>query len=258
MTRNKVLLLLQSLLCIILVVMLAAAAISIYKTGIAERQENPLAWVYTREKVAAALKPVIPVFLLAVGVTVVGSILGIRDEQQDKPVKDAELTRDLMVSRVAEPDDAMKKERALQKKLLVGGWAAFAVCMLPVVLYMVNGSHFQNGDLEVMFRSFAGHVLPWVAAGIACLMISALLQGKSMQCEADAASARIKEEKGAGDQALTEARCAAERSESRPPCDSGRGRGVHHRGHPQRQYDRRYQQGDQDLYGVCRPWIMIM
>ena len=169
MTRNKVLLLLQSLLCIILVVMLAAAAISIYKTGIAEKQENPLAWVYTREKVAAALKPVIPVFLLAVGVTVVGSILGIRDEQQYKPVKDAELTRDLMVSRVAEPDDAMKKERALQKKLLVGGWVAFAVCMLPVVLYMVNGSHFQNGDLEVMFRSFAGHVLPWVAAGIACL-----------------------------------------------------------------------------------------
>ena len=119
-------------------------------------------------------------------------------EQQDKPVKDAELTRDLMVSCVAEPDDAMKKERALQKKLLVGGWAAFAVCMLPVVLYMVNGSHFQNGDLEVMFRSFAGHVLPWVAAGIACLMISALLQGKSMQCEADAASARIKEEKEQG------------------------------------------------------------
>ena len=198
MTRNKVLLLLQSVLCIILVVMLAAAAISIYKTGIAEKQENPLAWVYTREKVAAALKPVIPVFLLAVGVTVAGSVLGVRDEQQDKPVKDAELTRDLMVSRVAEPDDAMKKERALQKKLLVGGWAAFAVCMLPVVLYMVNGSHFQNGDLEVMFQSFAGHVLPWVAAGIACLMISALLQGKSMQCEADAASARIKEEKEQG------------------------------------------------------------
>ena len=80
--RNRLLLLLQSVLCIILVVMLAAAAIGIYRSGIAERQDNPLAWVYSREKVAAALKPAVPVFFLSVGVTVICSLLRVRDENR--------------------------------------------------------------------------------------------------------------------------------------------------------------------------------
>ena len=75
MTRNKILLAVQSLLCVVLVVMLAASAVGIYRTGIAEKQENPLAWVYTREKAAAALKNVLPVFLLAVAVTVACAVL---------------------------------------------------------------------------------------------------------------------------------------------------------------------------------------
>ena len=203
MTKNKVLLLLQSALCILLVVMLISAVISIYRTGIADKQEDPLAWVYTREKVADALKPIIPVFLLAVGVTAACAVLGVRSERQDKPVQDIELTRNLLASHVAEPNEAMKKERAVQKKLLYGGWGAFALCMLPVVLYMGNGAHFENGDLEGMFRSFASHVLPWAAAAIACLMVSAVLLEKSMKREADAAIARIKEEKAQGLKSLT-------------------------------------------------------
>ena len=198
MTKNDMLLLLQSALCILLVVMLAAAVIGIYKTGIAEKQENPLAWVYTREKIGAALKPIAPVFLLAVAVTAACSVLGVRDESQDKPVKDAELTRNFMATRVAEPSEAMKKERALQKKLGVSGWGGFALCMFPIALYMANGSHFRSGDPEEMIESLAARVLPWAALGLACLIASAVLQGRSMQREADAASARFREEKAAG------------------------------------------------------------
>ncbi len=198
MTRNRILLLLQSALCIVLVVMLASAAVGIYRTGIAEKQENPLAWVYTREKVAAALKPVAPVFLLAVAVTVTCSVLGVRDERQDKPVKDVELTRDLLVSRVAEPSEAMKKEQALQKKWLFGGWGLFALCMIPVLVYMTDAGHFLNGDLEEMIKSLASHALLWTALGLACLIVSTLQQEKSMQRECDLASARIREEKAAG------------------------------------------------------------
>lgn len=198
MTRNKVMLLLQSALCIVLVVMLASAVIGVYKTGIAEKQENPLAWVYTREKVSTALKPVAPVFVLTVVVTVVCSVLGIRDGKQDKPVRDVELTRNLMVERVAESNDLMRREQAIQKKLLYGGWAAFGLSMLPVLIYMSDGSHFLNGDLELMFGSLIAHVLPWTVLGFACLIVSSLLQEKSMQRETDAASARIKEEKAAG------------------------------------------------------------
>ena len=53
-TRNKILLIAQALLCVVLVVMLAVSAVEIYRSGIAEKQENPLAWVYTREKAAAS------------------------------------------------------------------------------------------------------------------------------------------------------------------------------------------------------------
>lgn len=208
-TRNKVLLLVQSVLCVALVVMLSASAIGIYRQGIAEKQDNPLAWVYTREKVGAALKPVVPVFLFSVAVTVACVALHVRDENEDKPVRDVELNRSLMRRRVAEPSDAMKREQALQKKLLCGGWAAFGLCMLPVLLYMVNGSHFQNGDLEEMIGSLAAHVIPWSCAGLACLVVSAILQGKSIQRECDAITARIQEEKEAGIQARPEKRASA-------------------------------------------------
>ena len=198
MTRNKILLAVQSLLCVILVVMLAVSAVGIYRSGIAEKQENPLAWVYTREKAAAALKPVLPVFLIAVGVTVACAILNVRDENENKPVKDMELNRDLMRTRVAQPDDAMKKEQAIQKKLLYGGWGGFGLCMLPVLIYMTNGDHFPNGDLEQVMGAFAVHVFPWIIVGMAVLIVSAILQGKSIQREYDAIMARIKEEKAAG------------------------------------------------------------
>ena len=200
-TRNRILLIAQSLLCVALVVMLSASAIGIYRDGIAEKQENPLAWVYTREKVAAALKPITPVFLLAVGVTVACAVLNVRDENENKPVQDIELNRDLVRARVAEPSEAMLKEQALQKKLLYGGWGGFALCMIPVLLYMTNGGHFPNGDLEQMIGALAAHVFPWIILALACLMVSTLLQEKSIRREYDAIMARIREEKAAGIQA---------------------------------------------------------
>ena len=197
-TRNRILLIVQSLLCVALVVMLSASAIGIYRDGIAEKQENPLAWVYTREKVAAALKPITPAFLLAVGVTVACAVLNVRDENENKPVQDIELNRDLVRARVAEPSEAMLKEQALQKKLLYGGWGGFALCMIPVLLYMTNGGHFPNGDLEQMISALAAHVFPWIILALACLMVSTVLQEKSIRREYDAIMARIKEEKAAG------------------------------------------------------------
>ena len=66
------------------------------------------------------------------------------------------------------------------------------------LLYMMNGSHFQNGDLEEMIGALAAHVFPWIMLGLACLTASTLLQGRSIQREYDAMMARIKEEKAAG------------------------------------------------------------
>ncbi|MBQ7435721.1 MAG: hypothetical protein IJV30_00160 [Oscillospiraceae bacterium] len=198
MTRNRILLIAQSLLCVALIVMLAVSAVGIYRDGIAEKKEDPLAWVYTRDKAAAGLKPVLPVFLLAVAVTVACAVLNVRDENENKPVKDIELNRDLMRTRVAQPSDAMKKEQAMQKKLLYGGWCGFGLCMLPILIYMTNGEHFPNGDLEQVMGALAVHVFPWIILGFAVLIVSAVLQGRSIQREYDAIMERIREEKASG------------------------------------------------------------
>ena len=72
---------------------------------------------------------------------------------------------------------------------------------MPVLLYMADGAHFPNGDLEQVMGALATHVFPWIILGLACLMVSAVLQDKSIEREYDAIMARIREEKAAGIQA---------------------------------------------------------
>ena len=116
MTEKKLYLILQSVLCILLVVLLSVSALSIYREGKAQKAENPMASIYTREKTAEKFKPIAPLFFGAIGMTVAGWILAVKDENADKPVKDAELTRDLTVARVAQPSEEMKSEQKRQKK----------------------------------------------------------------------------------------------------------------------------------------------
>ncbi len=47
--------------------------------------------MFTRDRVGAKLMPVLPLLFCAVGPTIAGVILGIRDENADKPVKDERL-----------------------------------------------------------------------------------------------------------------------------------------------------------------------
>ena len=101
-----------------------------------------------------------------------------------------------MCARVAQPSEEMAKERALQKKLLLGGWIGFAVCMIPILLYITNGAHFALTDTEGLDHSIVSmiaYVVPWTVIGLACLVVTTVLQGRSIQREADAATALIKE-----------------------------------------------------------------
>ena len=198
MTTKKAYLLLQAVLCVLLTVILIATVIGIYREGLERRAEHPLEWIYTREIVAEKFAPVAPLFFISVGMGLAGIFLDIRDDNAGKAVKDAELTRDLTVARVAEPSEAMKKERAQQKRLLAGGWIAFALCTVPMILYLADGGHFPNGDLEPMIAALAAHVLPWMALAVGCLVVSSVLQERSMLRETEAARERIREEKDAG------------------------------------------------------------
>ncbi len=198
MTNRKAYLILQTVLILLLAVILCVTAADICREGMERREEDPLAWIYTREIAEEKFGAAAPLFFFAAGTAAAGILLGVRDEKAEKPVRDASLTRDLAVSRVAEPSGDMKKERALQKKLDLGGWILFAVCCIPAVVYLADGAHFPDGDPEPVIAALAAHVLPWMAAAVACLMISAVLQEKSICRETEAAKARIREEKAAG------------------------------------------------------------
>ena len=197
MAKNKIFLWIQTALCVLIAVLLASSAVRIFIDSSAyQAAGHPSEWIYTREKAAAALMPILPLFLLSFAMTVYGLVKGIEDEEADKPVQDVERTRDLVCARVAQPSEEMAKERGLLKKLLLGGWIGFAVCMIPILLYITNGAHFALTDAEGLDHSIVSmiaYVVPWTVLGLACLIVTTVLQGKSMQREADAATALMKE-----------------------------------------------------------------
>ena len=199
MTRNKAYLITQTVLCILLAALLSAGAVGIYREGAKRKAEgHAMEWIYTREKAADTFGRIEPLFFAAIGLMAAGLILNVRDEKEDQPVRDTELARNLITARVSVPDEAMKKERDLQKKLRAGGAAAAAVCAVPVLAYMLTPSHFAYDDLERMAGSLVMHILPWTLLGLAALAVSTVLQEKSMLRETEAAKKRIAEEKAAG------------------------------------------------------------
>ena len=198
MTEKKLYLTVQSVLCVLLVILLAVSAVSIYREGKARKAENPMEWVYTREAVGEKFRPIAPLFFGAIGLTAAGWILTVKDENAGKPVKDAELTRDLTVSRVAAPSEQMKEEQRKQKRAFLTGWLCFLLCMVPIAIYAANGEHFPDGNLEEMIASLVLHIFPWIILGLGCLTVSTILQEKSMLRETEAARLRIKEEKESG------------------------------------------------------------
>ena len=197
MTKNKIFLWIQTALCALIAVLLAVAAVRIFLDGSAyQAAGHPSEWIYTREKVTAALMPILPLFLLSFAMTVYSLVKDIKDEEADKPVQDVERARDLVCARVAQPSEEMAKERALQKKLQLGGWIGFAVCMIPILLYITNGAHFALTDAEGLDHSIVSmvaFVVPWTVIGLACLVVTTVLQGRSIQREADAATDLMKE-----------------------------------------------------------------
>ena len=87
MKRSGIFLIIQLLLYILVAVLLITAAVGIYRDGSAARSEDPLAFIFSREIVAERFRPIAPLFFAAIGLTAVGLILGVQDENGLKPVK---------------------------------------------------------------------------------------------------------------------------------------------------------------------------
>ena len=202
MSKRKAFLIVQSALCILIAVISAVLTVKTFLEGSAwQAAGHPTDWIYTREKAGRILLTVLPFVCASLVMTVTGLVKGIKDEEADKPVQDAELMRNFLCARVAEPSAEMAKERALQKKLQIAGWAGFAVCMIPILLYVTNGAHFAQTDPEGLDWNLIALVrftAPWAIAALLCLIVTTLLREKSMQRETEAAQARAKTEKEAG------------------------------------------------------------
>ena len=198
MTRSKLYLALQAAVCIALVVLLSLSAISIYREGSARKAEHPMESVYTPGEVAGKFAPIAPLLFAGLGLLVAGLVLGVKDENADKPVTDAELNRDLVIARVAQPSEAMLTEQRAQRRLAWIGWAVFALCMVPILIYIMNPAHFPEADLEGMFFSLLRVFLPWTAVGLGALAVTSILREKSVLRQTEAAQAQLKAEKAAG------------------------------------------------------------
>ena len=201
MSKSKIYLIVQSALCVLIAILLSASAIRIFLEGSAwQAAGHPSDWIYTREKVAAALAPILPLILTSIVITVIGLSKDIKDEDADKPVQDVEISRDLMAARVPQPSPEMVREQELQKKYRIGGRIGFAVCMVPILLYVTNADHFVQTDavgLDQNIVALIAFIVPWTIAGLACLVVTTLLQEKSMLRETEAATAAIKAAKAA-------------------------------------------------------------
>ena len=134
MTRKKVFLITQSVFCALVAGLLAAGALCLYADGAAKQAEGDLFYyMFTREKAGARLLPVLPLFFCALGLTVAGLILGIKDERADEPVRDEKLLRDL-----GSIQDRAVNQVATQSQIYLRvAVIALAVCM--IIAGILNG-----------------------------------------------------------------------------------------------------------------------
>lgn len=83
MKRARLILTVQSILAVLLALALAGATAALYRRGLALKAADPLHRIFSREAVAAALRPLTPLLLLSLGTTVAGRALGVRDTSDE-------------------------------------------------------------------------------------------------------------------------------------------------------------------------------
>ena len=133
MTRKRIFLIAQAALCALTAAFLAAAALRLYLSGAGGQAGGLFDPAYTREKAGAALLPVLPLLLISLAMTVTGIVLGIRDENADKPVREEKLLRDLgEIQRCAARREASRGTQYLRA-------AAFALALALIVMGILNG-----------------------------------------------------------------------------------------------------------------------
>ena len=132
MNRGRLYLLLQAAVCIALVALLAGSAITIYEEGSARKAEQPMESIYTPQAVAEKLLPIAPLFWIGVGLSIAGLLLGVKDENAEKPKG---------MAAASESADPPKHAAGLQMILI-------AAAVLLILAGALNGS-----ALDVLYKA---------------------------------------------------------------------------------------------------------
>lgn len=134
MARRRTFLIIQSLLCVLAAGLLAAGALCLYFDGAAKQADGDLfCYMFTRERVAAMLIPVLPVVFAAFGMSMAGWILGIRDEEAEKPVRDEKLLREIGCVR----ENAMCQQA--DQRTVILRTAVLVIAVFLIILGIMNG-----------------------------------------------------------------------------------------------------------------------
>lgn len=130
----------QSIICILAVILLTGAAIGIYGKGKAAKAEDPTAYIYTRESAMSAIAPGVFLLIAGLGFSAAGAVMGIRDENDDKPVP-ADVCKDSM-KRAVDAHNAKKPEEAAARKgrMYKVRLGVLIVALICIIAGMVNGN----------------------------------------------------------------------------------------------------------------------
>ncbi len=132
MNKKKVFLMIQSVLCFLTMAYPAVCALIIYAQGIAAKAADPTAWIYSREIVGRYMLPFILLAIATIVMALVGILAGIRDEDQDKPVKSIEMKKD------PETDEASGKRK--NTILTVVRCTVLVAAIVLIIIGIINGS----------------------------------------------------------------------------------------------------------------------
>ena len=133
MAKNRLYMIVQSALILLLVIMLSSAAIRIFLEGDAiQRGGDLFYWIYTRDRVAERFAPIAPLLFAAIGMTVAGWLLGVKDENAEKPKG---------MAAASESADPPKHAAGLQMILI-------AAAVLLILAGALNGS-----ALDVLYKA---------------------------------------------------------------------------------------------------------
>ena len=140
MNRSKLYMSVQSILCILAVILLTGAAIGIYGKGRTAKAEDPTACIYTRESAMSAAAPGVFMLIAGFGFSIAGAVMGIRDENDDKPVP-ADVCGDGM-KRAADAHTAGKPEGSAAGKgrMYKIRIAVLVVAVICIIAGIANGN----------------------------------------------------------------------------------------------------------------------